>query len=180
MFEFLKILIEDITTPFERDPAAVSLFEVIFLYPGVHAIILHRIAHQLWLWRIPFIPRALSHLNRFLTGIEIHPGATIGRRFFIDHGAGVVIGETAEIGNDCTLYQGVTLGGTGLQRGKRHPTIEDGCVIGAGAILLGPIRIGHHSRIGAGSVVNKSFPPYSTVVGVPGRAVTKSTFIYQI
>jgi serine O-acetyltransferase len=170
MFKTLK---EDIQTVFAKDPAARSLIEVLFCYPGLHAIWLHRIAHFLWRHRLFFLGRLLSHINRALTGIEIHPGAKIGRRFFIDHGMGVVIGETAEIGNDVLMYQGVVLGGTTLEKKKRHPTIEDQVVIGAGAILLGPITVGRGALVGAGSVVIKSVPPGATVVGVPGRVITE-------
>ena len=175
----IRTLANDLTTPMERDPAAVNILEVL-LYPGVHAILAHRIAHCMCRLRIPLIPRLISQISRSLSGSELHPGATIGQKFFIDHGMGVVVGETTEIGDKVTLYQGVTLGGTGLQRGKRHPTIEDNVVVGAGSIILGSVTIGHDSKIGAGSVVNKSFPPHSTVVGVPGRGVTKKTFIFQI
>lgn len=167
----LKTLREDIQTVFAKDPAARSVWEVIFCYPGLHALWLHRIAHFLWRHRLFFLARLLSHINRALTGIEIHPGARIGRRFFIDHGMGVVIGETAEIGDDVLIYQGVVLGGTSLEKKKRHPTVEDNVVIGAGAILLGPITIGRGALIGAGSVVIKSVPPGATVVGVPGRVI---------
>jgi serine O-acetyltransferase len=153
------------------DPASKSRLEVLFLYPGVKAVVLHRIAHRLHLLRVPFFPRALSELGRFLTGIEIHPGATIGRCFVIDHGMGVVIGETTEIGDYVLLYQGVTLGGTSLNHVKRHPTIEDHVVIGAGAKVLGAITIGTGSRVGANSVVVKDVPPHSTVVGIPGKVV---------
>ena len=156
----------------ERDPAARGLFQIILLYPGLHAIIIYRITHMLWQLRIPFFPRAISQLGRFLTGIEIHPGATIGRGFFIDHGMGVVIGETAIIGHNVTLFQGVTLGGTGKETGKRHPTLEDNIVVGTGAKVLGNITIGSNSYIGANAVVLKSVPSNSTVVGVPGH-VTK-------
>lgn len=166
-----QTLREDLQAIFERDPAAVSVLEVLLAYPGLHAIWLHRLAHALYKKRIPIIPRLISHINRFLTGIEIHPGATIGRRFFIDHGMGVVIGETTEIGDDVTLYQGVTLGGTGKERAKRHPTIGNHVVIGAGAKVLGAVTIGDHVRIGAGSVVVTDVPDHSTVVGVPGRVV---------
>lgn len=169
----LRTLREDIQTVFARDPAARSVLEVISCYPGLHAIWLHRIAHSLWRHRFFFLARLISHINRALTGIEIHPGAKIGRRFFIDHGMGVVIGETSEIGNDVLIYQGVVLGGTSLEKKKRHPTVEDNVVIGAGAILLGPITIGRGALIGAGSVVIKSVPPGSTVVGVPGRVITE-------
>jgi serine O-acetyltransferase len=176
----LKTLITDIKAPMARDPAVKSVAEVILCYPGVHALIVHRSAHWLYLRKVPLIPRLMSHLNRFFTQIEIHPGATIGENFFIDHGSGIVIGETSEIGDNVMMYHGVTLGGTGLEKGKRHPTIESNVVIGAGAILLGNIRIGHDSKIGAGSVVNKSFPPHSTIVGVPGREVSRKEGIYQI
>ncbi len=162
---------EDIDVVFERDPAARSVLEVIMCYPGFHAILIHRIAHRLWNWNLKLLARILSHIGRFLTGIEIHPGAKIGRRFFIDHGMGVVIGETTEIGDDVTLYHGVTLGGTSWKKEKRHPTIEDNVVIGAGAKILGPFTVGKNSMIGAGSVVVKPVPSHSTVIGVPGRVV---------
>ena len=165
------ILGGDVRTVFAKDPAARNTLEVIFCYPGLHALWLHRIAHFLWQHKLRFSGRLLSHINRFLTGIEIHPGATIGRRFFIDHGMGVVIGETAEIGDDVLMYQGVVLGGTSHEKRKRHPTIGNNVVIGAGATLLGAITIGDGARIGAGSVVVQSVPPGATVVGVPGRAV---------
>ena len=166
-----KTVREDIKTVFARDPAARSVSEVIFCYPGLHALWLHRFAHYLWQHRLKFLARLLSHKSRFLTGIEIHPGAEIGKRFFIDHGAGVVIGETAEIGDDVLMYQGVVLGGTTLKKGKRHPTVGDNVVIGSGAIALGAITIGDGARIGSGSVVVKSVPPGATVVGIPGRIV---------
>lgn len=166
-----KVLKEDINTVFARDPAARSTLEVIFCYPGLHALWLHRWAHFLWRHKLRLLGRFLSHLNRFLTGVEIHPGAKIGRRFFLDHGMGVVIGETAEIGDDVLMYQGVVLGGTSLEKKKRHPTIEDDVVIGAAAILLGPITVGEGARIGANSVVINSVPTGATVVGIPGRAV---------
>jgi serine O-acetyltransferase len=153
----------------DRDPAATSLLEVLLLYPGLHALWLHRAAHALWRARIPFVPRWLSHVGRWLTGIDIHPGASIGRGFFIDHGAGVVIGETAVVGEDVTLYQGVTLGGTGKERGKRHPTIGSRVVVGAGAKVLGRITVGDDVYIGANAVVLRDIPSQSTVVGVPGR-----------
>jgi serine O-acetyltransferase len=156
----------------ERDPAARSPFEVVLLYSGLHAIVLHRIAHKLLTWRMPLLPRAISQLARFLTGIEIHPAAQIGEGLFIDHGMGVVIGETAIVGNNVLLYQGVTLGGTGKETGKRHPTLGDNVVVGAGAKILGNITIGSNSYIGANAVVLKSVPPNTTVVGVPGH-VTK-------
>ena len=151
------------------DPAARSKLELLLLYPGIHAIFFHRLAHQLWRWKIPLLPRAISQFSRWLTGIEIHPGAKIGKGVFIDHGMGVVIGETGEVGDCCLIYQGVTLGGTTLEHGKRHPTLEDHIVVGSGAKVLGNIRIGSHTRIGANSVVVKSAPPHSVVVGVPGR-----------
>jgi serine O-acetyltransferase len=166
MFETLKA---DLRAVFERDPAATGTLEVLLTYAGFQAILLHRIAHGLWLARVPLLPRLISHASRFLTGVEIHPGATIGRSFFIDHGMGVVIGETTEIGNHVTLFQGVTLGGTGKERGKRHPTVGDYVVVGAGAKVLGGITIGDHVRVGANSVVLKTVPPHSTVVGIPGR-----------
>lgn len=159
---------------FEKDPAAKNFLEVILCYPGFHAILIHRFAHFLWKMKIPVIPRLISHISRFLTGIEIHPGAKIGKGFFIDHGMGVVIGETTEIGDNVLLYQGVTLGGTGREKGKRHPTIGNNVVIGAGAKILGPITIGDNVRIGAGSVVLKSVPPNCTVVGVPGRIIIQN------
>lgn len=166
-----KTLREDIRTVFAEDPAARNILEVILLYPGLHALWYHRLAHWLWEHRLRFWARSLSHCARFLTGIEIHPGAKIGRRFFIDHGMGVVIGETAEIGNDVLIYQGVVLGGTTLQKKKRHPTIGNNVVIGTAAILLGPITVGDGARIGANSVVVGSVPPGAVVVGVPGRVV---------
>jgi serine O-acetyltransferase len=171
MFERLR---EDIATMRERDPAARSAREVLLCYPGVHALALHRAAHCLWHadWRV--LARAVSHLGRFLTGIEIHPGATIGRRVFIDHGMGVVIGETAEIGDDCTIYQGVTLGGTSLHRGtKRHPTLGAGVVIGAGAKVLGAFNVGDGARVGSNSVVVKGVPAGATAVGIPARIITE-------
>ncbi len=166
-----KALMEDVQAVFERDPAARSKIEVLLCYPGVHAVALHRLAHALWRRGWHLGARFLSHLNRFLTGIEIHPGAKIGRRFFIDHGMGVVIGETAEIGDDVTIYQGVTLGGVSLGKGKRHPTIEDGVVIGAGAAVLGPFTVGKGARIGSNAVVVKEVPPGVTVVGIPAKPV---------
>ena len=162
---------EDIRTVFTKDPAARSVAEVITCYPGLHALWLHRIANFLWRHHLRLPARLLSHYNRFLTGIEIHPGARIGRRFFIDHGAGVVIGETTEIGDDVLLYQGAVLGGTSLKKGKRHPTLEDNVIIGAGAVVLGAITIGDGARIGSGSVVVKPVPPGATVVGIPGRVI---------
>ena len=166
-----KTLREDIQTIFTKDPAARSVPEVIFCYPGLHALWFHRSAHFLWRHKLRFPARFVSHISRFLTGIEIHPGAKIGRRFFIDHGAGVVIGETTEVGDDVLIYQGVVLGGTTLKKGKRHPTLGNNVVMGAGSIALGAITIGDGARIGSGSVVVKSVPPGTTVVGIPGRIV---------
>jgi serine O-acetyltransferase len=160
---------KEIRATFERDPAATNFFEVLLTYSGLHALIFHRISHALWSMRVPFLGRWLSQLGRFFTGIEIHPGAQIGEGFFIDHGMGVVIGETAIIGENVLLYQGVTLGGTGKERGKRHPTIGNNVVIGAGAKVLGNITIGDNSYIGSNAVVIKDVPANSTVVGVPGR-----------
>lgn len=168
MFALIR---EQIETIFREDPAAKSVVEIFLCYPGFHAILLHRIAHALYRANVPVLPRVISQLSRFLTGIEIHPGASIGRRFFIDHGMGVVIGETTEIGDDVLLYQGVTLGGTGNETGKRHPTIGNNVVIGTGAKVLGGIRVGDNVKIGAGSVVVRPVPDNSTVVGIPGRVV---------
>ena len=162
---------EQIDTIFREDPAARSVLEIVLCYPGFHAILLHRLAHKLYGYRLNLASRLISQFSRALTGIEIHPGATIGRRFFIDHGMGVVIGETSEIGDDVLLYQNVTLGGTGKERGKRHPTIGNNVVIGTGAKVLGNILIGNYVKVGAGSVVIRSVPDYSTVVGIPGRVV---------
>ena len=162
---------EDIQVVLDHDPAARSAAEVILAYPGIHAIWMHRVAHSLWNHNLKLIARLLAEFSRFLNAIEIHPGATIGRRLFIDHGLGVVIGETAEIGDDVLIYQGVTLGGTSLKKEKRHPTIEDQVMISSGAAVIGPVRIGRGSRIGAGAVVVTSAPPYSTVVGIPGKVV---------
>lgn len=162
---------EDLDCVFDRDPAARTRFEVIITYPGFHAVLMHRLTHVLWNNGMPLLARMLSNFARWLTGIEIHPGATIGRRFFIDHGMGVVIGETAEIGDDCTLYHGVTLGGTSWEKGKRHPTLGNDVVIGAGAKVLGPVHIGDDVRIGSNAVVVKDVHEGSTVVGVPGRVV---------
>jgi serine O-acetyltransferase len=167
----LKTLKEDIQTVFAKDPAARSVLEVIFCYPGLHALWSYRLAHFLWRYKLRFLARFASHVSRFLTGIEIHPGAKIGRRFFIDHGAGVVIGETTQVGDDVLMYQGVVLGGTTLKKEKRHPTIGNNVVMGAGAVALGAITIGEGARIGSGSVVVKSVPPGATVVGIPGRVV---------
>ncbi len=170
MFNRLR---EDIQTVFAKDPAARSTLEIILCYPGLHALWFHRIAHWFWKHKFFLLARFISHISRFLTGIEIHPGAKIGRRFFIDHGMGVVIGETTEIGDDVLIYQGVVLGGVSLEKKKRHPTIGNNVVIGAGAVILGPIKIGDGARIGAGSVIVKSVPPGSTVVGVPGKIAEK-------
>ena len=158
----------------ERDPAAKGLWEIIFCYPGFQALSMHRISHRLWKYKLPLLPRLISHITRFLTGVEIHPGAKIGKGVFIDHGMGVVIGETSEIGDRCLLYQGVTLGGTGKETGKRHPTLAANVVVGAGAKVLGGIHIGTNTRIGAGSVVVKNVEANSTVVGIPGRIVHQS------
>ena len=166
---------EQIGTIFREDPAARSVIEILLCYPGFHAILAHRLSHWLYRAGVPLLPRVISQVSRFFTGIEIHPGATIGRRFFIDHGMGVVIGETTEIGDDCLLFQGVTLGGTGNEKGKRHPTLGDGVVVGTGAKVLGNIRIGSHVKIGAGSVVVHPVPDHSTVVGIPGRVVRSRT-----
>jgi serine O-acetyltransferase len=168
MFRHLK---EDIASVFERDPAARSTWEVVTCYPGFHALVLHRISHWVWGHSWKWLGRFMSHMGRWLTGIEIHPGATIGRRVFIDHGMGVVIGETAHIGNDVTLYHGVTLGGTSWSKGKRHPTLEDGVVIGAGAKVLGPITVGKDARIGSNAVVVKDIPAGATAVGIPARII---------
>jgi serine O-acetyltransferase len=162
---------EDIAVIMERDPAARSPVEVLFCYPGLHALALHRVSHALWLAGWVVVARGISHLARFLTGIEIHPGATIGRRVFIDHGMGVVIGGTAEVGDDCTLYQGVTLGGTALHKGKRHPTLGRAVVIGSGAKILGPFTVGEGAKIGSNAVVVREVPAGATVVGIPGRIV---------
>ncbi|MDZ4140658.1 MAG: serine O-acetyltransferase [Methylotenera sp.] len=166
MFNHIK---EDISIVFDRDPAARTHFEVITTYPGVHALIFHRFSHWLWKHHFYWFARFSSHIGRWLTGIEIHPGATIGRRVFIDHGMGIVIGETAVIGDDCTLYHGVTLGGTSWNKGKRHPTLENGVVIGAGAKVLGPIIIGAGAKIGSNAVVVKDVPANATAVGIPAR-----------
>lgn len=173
IFQTLK---EDVGIIYKKDPAARNLPEVLFCYPGFHALLLHRIAHKLWVWKIPVIPRMISTFSRFLTGIDIHPGATIGRRFFIDHGMGVVIGETTEIGDDCLLYQGVTLGGTSSKQEKRHPTLGRGVVVGAGAKVLGNITLGNYSKIGAGSVVIDNVPDHATVVGIPGKIVIQKVY----
>lgn len=162
---------EDIACVFERDPAARTTWEVLTCYPGFHALTLHRFSHWLWGHRLRWLARLASHVGRWLTGIEIHPGASIGRRVFIDHGMGVVIGETAEIGEDCTLYHGVTLGGTSWNKGKRHPTLRTGVVIGAGAKVLGPIVVGENAKIGSNAVVVRDVPPGATAVGIPARIV---------
>ena len=166
MFDHIK---EDIAIVFERDPAARTHFEILTTYPGVHALLMHRLSHWLWQARLYWLARFMSHIGRFFTGIEIHPGATIGHRVFIDHGMGVVVGETAIIGDDCTLYHGVTLGGTSWNKGKRHPTLEAGVVIGAGAKVLGPITIGAGAKIGSNAVVVKDVPANATAVGIPAR-----------
>jgi len=171
MFRNLR---EDIRAVFDRDPAARSFWEVLTCYPGIHALILHRVAHWLWRRRLRWLARFTAHISRFLTGIEIHPGASIGRRFFIDHGMGVVIGETAEIHDDVTLYHGVTLGGTSWNKGKRHPTLESGVVIGAGAKVLGPITISAGAKVGSNAVVTKAIPAGATAVGNPARVLDNS------
>ena len=168
MFSRLR---EDISSVFERDPAARTSWEVLTCYPGLHALFMHRVAHWFWTRRLRWLGRFISHLARFFTGIEIHPGATIGRRFFIDHGMGVVIGETAVIGDDVTLYHGVTLGGTSWNKGKRHPTLEDGVVVGAGAKVLGPITVGANAKVGSNAVVVKNVPAGTTAVGNPARVI---------
>ncbi len=165
---------EDIYCVFDRDPAARNVFEIVTTYPGIHAILIHRLSHRLWRMGLKWLARMLSTIARWLTGIEIHPGARIGRRFFIDHGMGVVIGETAEVGEDCTLYHGVTLGGTSWNKGKRHPTLEDNVVVGAGAKILGPVVVHRGARIGSNSVVLKDVPAEATVVGVPGQVVRRA------
>lgn len=162
---------EQLETVFREDPAAKSVIEILLCYPGFHAILLHRLSHKLYKMDVPLIPRVISQIGRFFTGIEIHPGAKIGRRFFIDHGMGVVIGETAVINDDCTLYHGVTLGGTSWNKGKRHPTLESGVVIGAGAKILGPIIVGKGAKIGSNAVVVRDVPPGAVAVGIPARIV---------
>ncbi|HLR22256.1 MAG TPA: serine O-acetyltransferase [Pseudogracilibacillus sp.] len=171
MFKRMK---QDMDVVFDQDPAARTYFEVFLTYSGLHAVWAHRIAHKCYQWNLRFIARVISQISRFLTGIEIHPGAKIGRRFFIDHGMGVVIGETCEIGDNVTIYQGVTLGGTGHEKGKRHPTIEDNVLIATGAKVLGDITIAKNSKVGGGSVVLKDVPANSTVVGIPGRIVKQN------
>ncbi len=168
----IRSIKKDIDAVFRNDPAAVNTLEVLLAYPGFHARLYHRLAHTLLRWHIPVLPRLISHISRFLTGIEIHPGAEIGEGFFIDHGMGVVIGETSVIGDNVTLYQGVTLGGTSHQKAKRHPTLGNNVVVGVGAKVIGNITIGDNSKIGAGSVVITSVPEHATVVGVPGRVVS--------
>ena len=170
---------EDIKVIYENDPAAKNLLEVILCYPGLHALVAYRFAHRLYKWNIPLVPRVISYLTRIITGIEIHPGAEIGRRFFIDHGEGVVIGETTIIGDDVLIYQQVTLGGTGKESGKRHPTLGNNVIVGAGAKVLGNITIGDNVRIGAGSVVVEDVPEHSTVVGIPGRVVHRAVIDKQ-
>ena len=170
----LKIIKADFSIIKERDPAARGFLEIVFCYPGFQALVVHRISHKLWNLKLPLVPRLLSQITRFVSGVEIHPGAKIGKAVFIDHGMGVVIGETSEIGNRCLLYQGVTLGGTGKENGKRHPTLEANVVIGAGAKVLGAIIVGTNTRIGAGSVVVRDVEADSTVVGIPGRVVHQS------
>jgi serine O-acetyltransferase len=170
-----KHINEDISVVFERDPAARTHWEIITTYPGVHALLVHRLSHWIWRKRFFWLARFIAHISRWMTGIEIHPGATIGRRVFIDHGMGVVIGETAVIGNDCTLYHGVTLGGTSWNKGKRHPTLEQGVVIGAGAKVLGPITIGKGAKIGSNAVVVKDVPENATAVGIPARILEQES-----
>ncbi|MGP4072841.1 serine O-acetyltransferase [Piscibacillus sp. B03] len=174
MIKFLKLLKEDVDVVFGQDPAARNRLEVMLTYSGVHAVWAHRVAHAFHKRRLFFIARVISQFSRFLTGIEIHPGAKIGRRFFIDHGMGVVIGETCEIGDNCTIYQGVTLGGTGKEGGKRHPTLKDNVLVAAGAKVLGSITLGEWAKVGAGSVVLKDVPDNSTVVGIPGQIVVQN------
>lgn len=173
LINYFKIIKEDIETFKQKDPAAKSYIEIALLYQGFHSLFSHRIAHKLYKWNVPFIPRLISQISRFITGIEIHPGATIGRRFVIDHGMGVVIGETAIIGDDVLIYQGVTLGGRGFEKGKRHPTIGNNCLIGAGANILGNITIGDNCQIGAGTTVIKNLAPNTTAVGALGRIIHK-------
>ncbi len=171
----LQKLKQDIAVVFERDPAARTYWEVLTTYPGLHALMIHRLSHQLWAWHLYWLARFISHIARWMTGIEIHPGATIGRRVFIDHGMGVVIGETAVIGDDCTLYHGVTLGGTSWNKGKRHPTLEANVVVGAGAKILGPITVGAGAKIGSNAVVVKDVPSGATAVGIPARIVDQES-----
>ncbi|MGM0638883.1 MAG: serine O-acetyltransferase [Pseudomonadota bacterium] len=171
MFQRLR---EDINSVFDRDPAARNFLEVLTNYPGLHALLIHRFSHWLWRKNLKWLARTISSFSRWMTGVEIHPGATIGRRFFIDHGMGVVIGETAEVGDDVTLYQGVTLGGTSWNKGKRHPTLEDGVIVGAGAKILGPFSVGAGAKIGSNAVVTKEVPAGATVVGIPGKIVKRA------
>ncbi len=171
MFQRLR---EDINSVFDRDPAARNFLEVLTNYPGLHALLIHRLSHWLWRRNLKWLARTLSTFSRWLTGVEIHPGATIGRRFFIDHGMGVVIGETAEVGDDVTLYQGVTLGGTSWNKGKRHPTLEEGVIVGAGAKILGPFTVGAGAKVGSNAVVTKEVPAGATVVGIPGKIVKRA------
>jgi len=171
MFQRLR---EDINSVFDRDPAARNFLEVLTNYPGLHALVIHRLSHWLWHRNLKWLARTLSSFSRWMTGVEIHPGATIGRRFFIDHGMGVVIGETAEVGDDVTLYQGVTLGGTSWNKGKRHPTLADGVIVGAGAKILGPFIVGAGAKIGSNAVVTKEVPAGATVVGIPGKIVKRT------
>ncbi|MDO8434834.1 MAG: serine O-acetyltransferase [Candidatus Binatus sp.] len=171
---------EDIQAVFDRDPAARTGLEVALAYPGLHAIWFHHLAHWLWEHQLKLLGRLLSEITRWITGIEIHPGAKIGRRLFIDHGMGVVIGETTEIGDDVLIYQGVTLGGTSLKKEKRHPTLEDHVMVSAGASVIGPVRIGEGSRIGAGAVVVSSAPPYSTIVGIPGKIIEGDSARHEV
>lgn len=172
--KIVQNLIDEINVIFARDPAARNILEIIFVYPGFHAMVLYRISHRLWSLHLKLLARLISHAGRFFTGIEIHPGARIGARLFIDHGMGVVIGETAEIGNDCTLYHGVTLGGVSWNKGKRHPTLGNFVVVGAGAKILGPIILGNSVRVGCNAVVLKDVPDDSTVVGIPGQVIEKT------
>lgn len=172
MFERMR---EDIQSVFHRDPAARNAFEILTCYPGLHAVWMHRLSHWLWVHEWKWLARMSSNLGRWLTGVEIHPGARIGRRFFIDHGMGIVIGETAEIGDDVTLYHGVTLGGTSWNKGKRHPTLGDGVIVGAGAKILGPFTVGAGAKIGSNAVVTREVPPGATAVGIPGRVIVKSS-----
>lgn len=174
MFDHLK---EDINTVLERDPAARNRFEVFTTYPGIHALVFYRISHRLWLGNWKWLARFFSSLARFLTGIEIHPAATLGRRLFIDHGMGVVIGETATVGEDCTLYHGVTLGGTSSSKSKRHPTLQNNIIVGAGAKILGPITIGDNARIGSNSVVLKNVEPNTTIIGIPGHEIVSTPHV---
>ena len=177
MFAQIK---EDIYCVFDRDPASRTVFEILTTYPGTHALLIHRLSHWLWQKKLKWLARVFSYIGRWFTGIEIHPGATIGRRFFIDHGTGVVIGETAEIGNDVTLYHGVTLGGTTWNKGKRHPTVRDNVVVGAGAKILGPIVVGENARIGSNAVVVKEVPAGATMVGIPAKQVGKPAPIADV